>query len=287
MGQGQFDVALGEFQAAQALEPEPSNLQRIAECHEALGHLREAMEAYEQYLQQAPESADQALIAQHMIDLQANIHIENGRKYVEEKKYVEAEKEFEAAQKVKADPKLWYDLANAQELAGDDLKAIESYRKYLQAVPEAPDAGEIQGRINILSGKHMAPPPAAPPPPKPLTHKPAYTSKAGMATLFLGLAFLAGGATSVGLSTMYASNADSARREADFYDNVERGKITQYVGITGLGVGAALLVASIAILYVHTRPFAEAAPPPAPVKEFVPTSWLLPMPAAMASGGMP
>jgi hypothetical protein len=65
-------------------------------------------------------------------------------------------------------PALLYNAAQAYRLAGDGPKAVDSYRAFLKAAPEAKQKGDVERRIKELEGKgvvavKVVPDMAAPP----------------------------------------------------------------------------------------------------------------------------
>ena len=253
MGQGVFDRALEEFQSAEAFEPKPEITQHIGECQEALGQLADAIASYKKYLTDSPGAADGEQVKKHITELEGAAHAENGRKLAEQKKWSEAVPEFQAAIATKPEPKLYYELGNAQENKGDTKGAIETYKLYLKASPDAADAGEIEARIKVLSGEHMAAPPPPPPPPKPPERKPFYTDKLGTGLAAGGILAILGGAIAEGLSSGYQGSRDSAHDEANFLSSQSSAKNASVAGGLLLVVGLAAAIAGGVMIYLHVR----------------------------------
>lgn len=57
---------------------------------------------------------------------------------------------LEEAYGLDADPVLIYNLARAYEGMGDFARSVEAYEQYLRQVPEAPDRGAIEARLQTL-----------------------------------------------------------------------------------------------------------------------------------------
>lgn len=57
---------------------------------------------------------------------------------------------LEEAYELDADPVLIYNLARAYEGMGDFARSVEAYEQYLRQVPEAPDRGAIEARLQTL-----------------------------------------------------------------------------------------------------------------------------------------
>lgn len=102
-----------------------------------------------------------------------------------------------------AEPVLLYNLARAHEALGNVERARESYEAYLEAVPDTPDRGAIERRLDTLraqlevaaAARRPSPPPLPPPaldPPSdraaPWIVSSAIVSGAAFATLGVGVA---------------------------------------------------------------------------------------------------
>jgi len=70
---GEIEECVTLLQEAHALHPEPIILYNLARAEEALGHLREALQAYEQYLTDAPDIAGRGAIQQRVTALRDQI----------------------------------------------------------------------------------------------------------------------------------------------------------------------------------------------------------------------
>lgn len=68
---GNFTEALTQFEAAYAAVPNPVVFKSIAECHERLGHVREAVTAFERYLNETTSINDRAAIEARVADLRS------------------------------------------------------------------------------------------------------------------------------------------------------------------------------------------------------------------------
>jgi hypothetical protein len=76
-----------------------------------------------------------------------------------------AAREFEAAHRITKDPQLLFNVAEAQRQAGAAKAALQAYRGYLAATPNAPDRDEVEATIRALEAelKPAAAPAAAAP----------------------------------------------------------------------------------------------------------------------------
>ena len=84
--------------------------------------------------------------------------------------------EFESAYALFPTPLIQFNIARAHAKLGEDRRAIEKYRVYLQLAPKAADRAEIEAEIARLSARiaphETAKPPPAREPPKPVVTKP-------------------------------------------------------------------------------------------------------------------
>src|SRR5258708_18337945 len=76
---------------------------------------------------------------------------------------------FDAALRTLTDPTVYRDRGICHEQLGDNYPAIDDYRVYLTADPDAPDADGISARLRALEDKVAGPPHDAAPPPPPAT----------------------------------------------------------------------------------------------------------------------
>ncbi|MSP62978.1 MAG: tetratricopeptide repeat protein [Myxococcales bacterium] len=260
-GEGRFEEALPEFGAAQAIYPSAENVLHLAECQEALGQLRAAIASYQRYLDAIGEAIESVQMRQHLADLQAAFHTGEAKRLQEERRFAEAIHEYEEAQKVKADPKRWYEMALCQEEMGESARAVETYERYLKEVPDAGDAGEVRGRIAVLSGKKLgttevAPVVAVGPAPARGWH----TSKAGWAMAIGGLALGGGAGAMFGLRASASKDADGARSEGQFLSAVDSGTLYSGLGVGFAAVAGVALLTGVILFVLHARP--PDPPPP-------------------------
>lgn len=78
---------------------------------------------------------------------QAVVHFQQAERSFEEGLYRDAIREFEAAYRLAPHPDLLFNLAQCHERLGEFGPAIERYRAYLKAVPEAKDAVMVSEAI--------------------------------------------------------------------------------------------------------------------------------------------
>ncbi len=80
----------------------------------------------------------------------AGQHFSSAQDAFAQGKYELAAKEFQAAFDITKDPSMLVNIGESWQRAGDGKKALAGYRAYLAAQPQAPDRGEIEGRIQAL-----------------------------------------------------------------------------------------------------------------------------------------
>jgi tetratricopeptide (TPR) repeat protein len=273
-GEGEFEMAIMEFQAAEKIVKDPEYALHIAECHESLGQVDDAIASYERYLEQVPPGTNVDAIKKHLDEMRVKMHTGEAKRLLDEKSYEKSLAELEAAEKVQHEPRRLYDIAVCLEGMNENARAAETYRTYLKEVPDTADAGEIEGRIKVLTGHHMAPAPmdalAAPPPPPP-----AWYQNKGAMGLAIGCVLLGAGSIAFfALSRSTAGDADNAHTEADWTTLNDRGHTFNWVSL-GLGLASVAVLATAAVLFVRT-----ARDRPAP-------RTTIPPPAAAAPGAMP
>lgn len=76
-----------------------------------------------------------------------------------------AAREFQAAYDITQDPSLLFNIGESWQRAGDNGKALSSYRAYLKAQPDATDRAEVEKRIKALEEAGVAAAPAGAPAP--------------------------------------------------------------------------------------------------------------------------
>ncbi len=97
-------------------------------------------------------------------------HFAAGREALVAHDYDLAAREFEAAYAISHDPSLLFNLGVVFEDAGRYPDALRAYRRYLDAVPDAPNRIDVERRIRTLGAtastvaEPASPPPSAAPP---------------------------------------------------------------------------------------------------------------------------
>lgn len=83
----------------------------------------------------------------------AREHYEKAVGHFNANEYPAAAEEFLAVYKAVPQPALLYNAAQAYRLGGDGPKALESYRAFLKAAPEAKQKGDVERHIKELESK--------------------------------------------------------------------------------------------------------------------------------------
>jgi hypothetical protein len=71
---GHYQDALGEFEAAYMAVPDPAFLFNIAQCHRKMGHDKEAVGFYKNYLHNAPNAPNRADVQKRIQELEVGKH---------------------------------------------------------------------------------------------------------------------------------------------------------------------------------------------------------------------
>lgn len=95
----------------------------------------------------APPTAEARAVARQ--------HYEKAVSHFNANEYAAAAEEFLAVYKAVPQAALLYNAAQAYRLGGDAPKAVESYRAFLKAAPDAKQKGDVERRIKELEGKSV------------------------------------------------------------------------------------------------------------------------------------
>jgi tetratricopeptide (TPR) repeat protein len=199
---------------------------------------------------------------------QVRRHFQAGALFYSDERYPEAIEEFEQARKVRALPALDFNIARAYDRLGNVDAAVEAYRRYLVAVPEAKDAAEIRERIQTLEQRRaarVASPPAAaatPPPAAGAVAAPAPDRRRGrgkriaaLAVGIAGLAVLATGAALEALAGQAGHDLTTESLDGRVFDKSKfaAGTAEDAAGATLLAVGGTALVAGAILGAIGAR----------------------------------
>jgi tetratricopeptide (TPR) repeat protein len=98
----------------------------------------------------------------------ARRHFDLGSSYFDAGRYEEAIHEFESAQAIKPRPRFFYNVARCYEHLEDWRRAVDNYRRYLAADPNAPEGDDLRIRIRTLADRAQQGGNRPPPRPEPL-----------------------------------------------------------------------------------------------------------------------
>ncbi len=213
----------------------------------------------------APASAQ---TADDSMDVEAHALFEAGRTAFAAGRFADALSHFQSAYDLSHRGVLLYNIGQCHDRLRHDSAALTAFEGYLQAIPDAPQRGEVESRIAILhealahttttepidttttetgEGETTPPGPIAEPAPPPAT----TSSDAGPApwiVLGVGAAVAIAGAVLVGVAFSDIDTVQNAPPNSDFagvraaYDQAP---ILSGIGWAAIGVGAAMAVAGI------------------------------------------
>jgi len=187
---GRYDQAIAEFRAAYELAPRPLLLYHLARSYQGKGDKVKALSHYQRFLTEDTKNAKVGADARAQVAaLQKAIEAEEKAKAEAEAKRVatagaEAEREarrlasagdhdgaaakYEAAYDLRRDADLLFAAAEERRAAGGAERAVEAYRRYLEAAPAGKSRQLAEERIRALTVEKQVvdatPPPFVPPP---------------------------------------------------------------------------------------------------------------------------
>jgi tetratricopeptide (TPR) repeat protein len=289
---GQYDEAIAEFATAYKLKDDPSILFNLAQAHRMGGHRDEALRTYRMFLLKVPDSPNRREVEAIINTLSQQNGSEDpdrelARRYTDAGaskfvagQYQEAIAEFEKARLVKPTPGLDLSIARGYDKLGRLEEALASYRLYVEARPDAGDAGDIRTRIQTLEERlaatqkaepppeHVlpsAPAPVPPTPPAPVpTSRPAPAPSpgagraktiAGMVVGGVGLGAIAGGIASGVLAKQNGDELTQLSRTMGRFSSAKEsaGKSDDVAMGVLLGVGGAAVVTGVVLVVLGRR----------------------------------
>jgi tetratricopeptide (TPR) repeat protein len=204
--------------------------------------------------------------------------------------YLVAADRFEAAFALDPDPAYLFNIAQAYRFGNACAKAAASYRKFLGAVANPPNADKVQQFIQQadecataqVAAERPKPPPMDPveqqPPPPPPPEKPGVPGRAQRA---IGLGVFAGGLAMLGVATYYTRKGSqlrddrealcameiqstgscqwTAEREAAENDLEDRGERANRISYISWGVGGAAVIGGVLIWVLAPMPKEQRA----------------------------
>lgn len=166
---------------------------------------------------------------------------EQGREAYTEGRFEDARELFERSYERSGRPELLYNIAQAAERTRDDEHALETYRAFLEALPDAPERDFVEARIVFLSERQRDRAAAASAQPSPGLD----LGPAPVALLAGGGAVAVGGAALLAVALRGRNQVEGAS-EGSSYARVrrrgERARGLGYAGQVALGLGVAAAV---------------------------------------------
>ena len=174
---GAFAEARDGFLCAYELAPSPELAWNLGRVYERVGEAAESIRYYQLYLSMAPNDAREhhaveqriaalqallerqrasiraALPSSAELNQEARTFFERGVKLYARGRYEAALVAFTAALRASGAPELRYNLAVTAERLGQAQDALDHYRAYLAALPEAEDKAEVAARIDALRAR--------------------------------------------------------------------------------------------------------------------------------------
>lgn len=145
-------------------------------------------------------------------DAEARGLFEAGRAAFADGRFEDARDYFRRAHALSGRDALLYNIGSTEDRLRNDAAALEAFEAYLAAVPDAENASEVRGRIEVLR-RTLAEAPDPTPPPNPPTPGPVTSGPSVVWTFVVGGVALAAGGAAIG--TWIAAN--------DQYAALERG----------------------------------------------------------------
>lgn len=185
---------------------------------------------------------------------------EQSRVAYQARRYDEALELLRGAYALHPEPVILYNMGRAYEGLKQSERALESYTRYLEAAPSAPDRTALEARLAELRAKVA--PPLVVTVPGPAREVPV----ARLLPIALGTAALVAAAAGAGvaLGTMASARADVAAREPVQVLAAQHGAEAQRLALwsnVSYAVGGVLLAAGGVLLAVEVGVKAGAAPP--------------------------
>ncbi|MDX2093334.1 MAG: hypothetical protein SFX73_36155 [Kofleriaceae bacterium] len=200
----------------------------------------------------------------------AQTHIDEGTKHFNVQRYDRAAEEYQAAYLIDPKPEYLYAVAQAQRLAGDCAKSVQSYRAYLRTQPADVDRAkaetnlarcleELKRREVPTQAADTEAPDAVPPtaevaPPQAPAHAKSYL--VGHVLVGAGLVALGAGGYLYrdGHRTIEAHNAATTYDEfITSSAGVDDARRRQVIGVSALAAGGGLVLGGVVFYVLRAR----------------------------------
>jgi len=133
---GDYAGALASFEKAYKIKPHPLCLFNMGQAHRKMEHIDEAIAAYEKYLATKPAPDLKAETEGYLAELGkaklARTESEEARRLFGAGDFTGAAARYERAYAIRAEPSLLYATGLAYDKAGNKVKAIEYYERFLK-----------------------------------------------------------------------------------------------------------------------------------------------------------
>jgi tetratricopeptide (TPR) repeat protein len=210
--------------------------------------------------------------ADESMDTEAHALFEAGRTAFSAGRFVDALAHFQSAYDLSHRAVLLYNIGQCHDRLRHDTEALAAFEGYLEAIPDAPQRGEVESRIAILreatarsattattetqteTETEVTPPVVTPPDEPPQSEAAAPVAESHDAgagpwvLLGVGAAVAIAGAILVGVAFSDISTVENAPANSDFSavrDAYDQAPVLSGVGWASLGVGAAMAVVGI------------------------------------------
>lgn len=234
---GRFAEALAAFERAFAMRANPVVLKPIAECHERLGHVPEAIAALERYLRELPTASDHALLEARLASLRqrpARVTVTS----VPEGAQITVDGEARP-QRTPAD----IDIAPGRHRVGATLPGYRATERELDtSAGVALSVGvalERDGAASVNAPPERTPPGAITPPPPVAGRR--VSSAVWVATAVAGAAAVAG--TVFGIMALSDANDYELTPTQELLDRGQRNAL-----LSDVGFAASILSAGVAVV---------------------------------------
>lgn len=149
-GDQKYDDAIGAWQAAYAIDPQPSYLFQMAQSQRLAGRLAQALPLYQRFVTEAPRHERRVEADGHLHRIQAQDEAERAAGHQASQRFGQAIAAWEAAYKLDPQPLFLFQVAETERLAGLRQEALGNYERFLKDAPTHPRSGEAQGHVKQL-----------------------------------------------------------------------------------------------------------------------------------------
>lgn len=182
-------------------------------------------------------------------DAEARSLFEIGRTAFEQGRFDDAYGYFERSYEASGQPDLLYNLGLLCERLGRDEEAVTWFERYLEARPDAPQAGDVRRRLEALRARIAADEASAP------SAAPWILLSAAGAVAIAGMIF----AIVSGSAQSEVEDAPAGTFWVDVEGDADRAELFSWIGFTMIGAGAAAIAGSVVWLALGSERDSEVA----------------------------